>query len=566
MLYLTETEKGEPKRFILREKRDVLDAIYDNLCIHIPGVSPNKSENGELFFSLPAEELNIYTLKKILPTLKFSPELITFQKQSEAKRRLLLDVKNDEYHYMHKFLWDFQKSDLEFMKFAKSTINANPMGSGKTVEGIALIEDCFKANLAFPERNTNILVIVPNSLKLYWKNEIKRFINKNAIIGKSSTFNKINPIKIDDDNILIINYEMLRNDKFALIFEIVWNLIILDEAHKIKNRRAQQSKGAKKLKSYSKALLTGSPIPNHPSELWSLLNFLYPKRFSSYWQFIERFCVQENVPYSPVPIIVDVKNMPSLKYILDSIMIRRNKDEVLGDLPEKRSKIIELEMEKEQKKLYDEMEKDMVFKLENGESIEAAIPLTKLIRLRQLTLSPAIFGVNCIGVKTQAILDILEDSDEKIVVFSMSKLYIEFLSKLLNERGYQKFVKVTGDLALEERQQAIDNFTNNPDIKLFLATIQTMGEGTNLQIASTLIFADKSWVPTINEQAENRIYRIGQKNKTLIISLICKNTIDKSVEKVLKNKSKVINRIMLLIEIFNDDIRKKYKLRKEGKK
>ena len=305
--------------------------------------------------------------------------------------------------------------------------------------------------------------------------------------------------------------------------------------------------------------MTGSPIPNYPQELWSLLNFLYPKRFHSYWQFIERFCVQESVPYSPVSIIVDVKNTPSLKYILDSIMIRRNKEELLKDLPEKRYKTIELEITGKQKELYDKMEKEMFFELENGETVEAAIPLTKLIRLRQLTLSPGIFGVDCLGIKTQTILDILEDNDEKIVLFSISKKYINFLSEVLTKNKYTDFVKVTGDVSLPDREKAIEKFNTNPKTKLFLATIQTMGEGTNLQVASTLIFADKSWVPTINEQAENRIYRFGQKNKTLIISLFCKNTVDSAVEKALQSKNKIINKIMLLVEIFAEELRNKYK-------
>ena len=559
MLYLNQTKDGEPKRFIIREDKDLSDTLFNTLCLNIPGIQSHREINGKIVISLPPEELNLYVLKKIMPNLEFSYEITLFQKQQEAKRRLALDVKTSEYPYMHNFLWDFQKTDLEFMKFAENTINANPMGSGKTVEAIGFIKECFDKVLGYPGVKVNILIVVPNSLKVYWKKEIKKFINKTATIGETSTFNKVNPIKIKSDNILIINYEMLRKDDFTSLFETSWDLIIFDEAHKIKNRRAQQSIGAKKLKSKYKSLLTGSPIPNHPQELWSLLNFLYPKRFHSYWQFIERFCVQESVPYSPVSIIVDVKNTPSLKYILDSIMIRRNKEELLKDLPEKRYKTIELEITGKQKELYDKMEKEMFFELENGKTIEAAIPLTKLIRLQQLALSPMIFDIDCIGVKTQTILDIIGDNDEKIVIFSMSKRYIDVLAQLLTEKGYKNFVKVTGYTLLEERQRLIDNFTTNPEIKVFMATIQTMGEGTNLQIASTLIFADKSWVPTVNEQAENRIYRFGQKNKTLIISLFCKNTVDSAVEKVLKKKNTIINKIMALVEILAEELRNKYK-------
>lgn len=557
MLYLTKTERGEPKRFILKEDKSILESNYNNLRLNIPGLTSRKDENGKIFLSLPPEELNIYVLKKLLPSLKLSPEAEQFRNDSVNRRKLLIDIKKSNYKYLHKFLYDFQKADVEFMETAKCSINANVQGSGKTIEAIELIERLFSHKDWVIGYNVNILIVVPNSLKLYWKSEIKKFSGRESTIGKSETFNKIHPIKIDEDNIIIINYEMLRKDKFEDLFEVYWDLVVLDEAHKIKARKAQQTKGSKKLKSKFKILLTGSPVPNFPQDLWSLLNFLFPKRFHSYWQFIERFCIQEIFAYSPVPIITGLRNVSSLKYILESIMVRRSAAEVLKDLPEKRYKIIELEMEGEQKKLYDELEKNMFCKLENGESIEAAIPLTKIIKLRQLALSPAIFGSDDIGVKTREIFDILDDSNEKIVILSMSKLYINLLSKLLNERHWN-FVKITGEVSLEERQKAIENFTNNPDVKLFLATLQTGGEGLNLQIASTLIFADKSWSPAQNKQAENRIFRIGQVNKTLIISLICKNSVDESVEKTLKNKNKIINRIMFLVETFIEDLKDRY--------
>ena len=557
MLDLIKTEKGEPKRFILRETSSTINSIYNLLQGQIPGLVSRKDEDGKVFLTLPPDELNIYTLKRYIPNIKLTSEAEQFRQDAMQRRRLLIDIKKSDYRYLHKFLYNFQKADVEFMDVAECALNANVQGSGKTIDAIALIEKLFNRK---EQKNVNVLIVVPNSLKFYWQKEIKRFINKDSTIGESKTFSKLHPIKPNKDNILIINYEMLRKDKFKELFETYWDLIVLDEAHKIKTRGSQQSRGAKKLNSNYKTLLTGSPCPNNPQELWSLLNFLYPKRFKSYWQFIERFCIQTIVPYAPVPIVTGLRNTASLKYMLDSIMVRRSSEEVLKDLPEKRYKTIELIMEGKQKELYENMEKEMFFKLDSGESIEAAIPLTKIIRLRQLTLSPAIFGVNNIGVKTQAILDILEDStDEKLVIFSMSKLYINFLSKLLNERGYWNFVKITGDASLEDRQKAIDSFTNNPDIKLFMATLQVGGEGLNLQIASTLIFADKSWSPAQNEQGSNRIYRFGQKNKTLIISLICKDSIDESVEKTLKSKSKIINKLMLLVETFQNDLRSRYK-------
>jgi SNF2 family DNA or RNA helicase len=190
------------------------------------------------------------------------------------------------------------------------------------------------------------------------------------------------------------------------------------------------------------------------------------------------------------------------------------------------------------------MEEDMLTFI-NGEAHKISNSLGKLIRLQQITLSPKILDSEYKGkgIKTKALLDLLEDTDKKVVVFSWFKTYIEILDEELQKAGYKTAV-VTGGKSSEERGKAEKDFWEDPEVKVFLGTIGSAGEGMNLQVADTLIFMDKSWTPAQNRQAEDRIHRVGQKGNATIISFVAKNTIDVDKEITLANKEQVISKVM----------------------
>jgi len=218
-------------------------------------------------------------------------------------------------------------------------------------------------------------------------------------------------------------------------------------------------------------------------------------------------------------------------------MVRREKSDVLPELPDKRYKTIPLKLRGEQKRLYRSMEEDMFARLENGKLLKAGTDLTKLIRLKQICLTPDIVGSsNVRGTKTEAILDTINNTDKKICIFSTSKQYINYLINLVDDR----YVVITGDVDNKDRRKAEKAFQENPDVKLFFGTIQ-IAEGLNLQSSSILIFADKSWVPEQNKQVEDRIHRIGQNNKPLIINFVFQNTIEEDLEETLSEKQSTID-------------------------
>jgi SNF2 family DNA or RNA helicase len=174
-----------------------------------------------------------------------------------------------------------------------------------------------------------------------------------------------------------------------------------------------------------------------------------------------------------------------------------------------------------------------------------------MIRLRQLCLSPVILGGPDKSVKTEALLEILDEaieSGEKVVVFSWFKDYVKLLSQVLDKQKIRHVV-MHGDTSDVARDQAKRQFRDDPDTKVFLSTIKTGGEGLNLQNASVLVFTDKSWVPGDNEQAEDRIHREGQTKNPLIISLVCKDTIEEDMETVLQNKERITSEAMAIEKV-----------------
>lgn len=431
-------------------------------------------------------------------------------------------------------LYDYQNSDVAIMKKAERLINANEMGLGKTIETIKATEN---------DRKT--LIVCPKSVMKNWYNEITKWTDKKATIIEGSKERKLAQLNNQKwADYIIVNYALIREGTPYVknLENKFFDSIIFDEAHRLKSRRSLQFKGAKNLKSKNLYLLTGSPIMNHPHELWCLLHLIDPVRFNAYWNFVGRFCELRESYFSPAPEIVGVKNEDVLKDILQSMMIRHNKKEVLDQLPDKHYKFIELPLEGELKKLYKQLDKINEFTY-NGRTFSASSELHKLIMQRQLCLSPNIFDdeKEYIDQKTQFILDTIEDSNSKIVVFSTSKKYIDVLESILNKRNIP-YKALTG--ATKDRQEVIDTFTTNDTYRLFLGTIQAGGEGINLQVADTLIFTDKMWSPAMNDQAEARIHRIGQKNNVNIISLGIEGTVDYYVEKVLTEKKDIISKVM----------------------
>ena len=450
-------------------------------------------------------------------------------------------------------LYDFQRAGAHFLSQTDGAILADDMGLGKTIQTLAAID----MNQNFPA-----LIICPASIKENWRNEIEKWLDGYSItILKGSKEQRLEALQEPAD-FYIGNYALLREESRAKIdgewtkidnpiFQEInsrkWGAIVFDEAHKIKNRKSQQTQGAHKaIKSAEKVYhLTGTPIMNAPEEIWSLLHSLDEQKFSSFWRFVKRHCHLHDNGWGTE--IRGVKNPKEFRKVLEPYMLRRVKEEVLEDLPSLTIQKQWVELEGKQKKIYDQMEKRMIAEISEQEKVAAPVIIAKITRLKQIAVSPSLIskeGKKFQSAKIDALMDILEGAGEqKVVIFSQFKKAISLVEKELKKKGWEYGI-MTGNIDQNQRQKEVDKFQNDSDCKIFLATIKAGGLGINLTAGSIAVFLDKDWTPANNSQAVDRLHRIGQENNVTVIELLAKNSIEDYIEKVLEEKQETFDTLI----------------------
>lgn len=307
-------------------------------------------------------------------------------------------------------------------------------------------------------------------------------------------------------------------------------MVIFDESHFIKNKQAQRTKFSVKLaKKTGKVLfLTGTPVLNKPIEVYNVLNIVSP---TGYWEFCMRYCGAKKTQWG-----WDLGGASHLDELRRKMyfMIRRTKEQVLSELPDKTVSVLDTSISPEGKKEYRKIQKEFrEWLIENGKNINAlyAEALTKVGYLKQVV------------VRHKNIEEIIEnflESGKKIIVFSQ---YVEIIERL-SKQYVQESVALTGATPTKDRQGIIDEFQNNPEKRIFLSTLKAGGVGITLTAADTVLFTDLDWVPANHLQAEDRAHRIGQKNNVNVYYLITPDTIEEEIWKLLRRKEKVVNQIL----------------------
>lgn len=424
-------------------------------------------------------------------------------------------------------LYNYQRAGVHFLISTNRALLADQMGLGKTIQLLAVAE-CLGSE--------KVLVVCPNTVKENWNREIDRWAP-----GSSVETNGKHTMLLDA-RFTIMNYEALRLERNATIYDVDWDIVILDEAHKIKNRKAIQTKQAKKLTAERKYCLTGTPIMNHPYEIWSLLNFLDKKAYSSFWSFVRRWC--EVIDGFWGIEIGPCKDVDNLRSELSFIMLRREKSQVLTDLPPKTFEERYVELDPEQLKAYEAMRDEMVAQIEEvDKEITAPAVIAMITRLRQIVISPQImlpdsssYVVDKYPPKIRAVLDAMEECDNKIVVFSQFNRALKLLAKCLDKEGIG-YVMLTGETPQKKRQTVIDMFSEETGPRVMLANMLAGGLGINLTAANTCILLDHHWTPATMEQAVDRLHRIGQDDNVTVVSIIAKDTIEDYIQRMLRNKA-----------------------------
>jgi len=475
-------------------------------------------------------------------------------REATARERFLaaLLVEEDAVvdHPEARLLRPYQRLAAYYIEQARRVIIADDMGLGKTAETIVGVESS--------ENSSDVLVVCPNSVKNQWRSEIGLW----SRAGEDTPVTVVEASKIEKQwsdfsrGWFILNYNNFRafcdhvgddgtrgrNTSKKSKLSRAWDWVIFDEAHALKNRKTIGYSAAKSLVSWGMVMLTGTPMGNDVSEVWSLLNILYPKDYTSYWRYYELYVRYVEDFYGRRDIL-GVQNEDLMQRDLSTRMLRRKKSEVAKDLPEKSYVRLELEMFQQQRAMYKTAIKDWMIECNDGNTVlPIANSLAMLTRLRQIVSTPANFGMPAKSAKVEACIELIKATDQKVIVFTVYRKTAAAIADRLEQENIPGGL-LLGGTDTDKRQEIIDSLTSGPS-RVLVATIKAGGTGLNLQAASIAIFIDKEWNPIEQEQAENRIHRIGQTSRVTIYNLVCPGTVDELVENLLEKKTAMTEAVL----------------------
>lgn len=444
----------------------------------------------------------------------------------------------------------FQRAGIAYALARKNTLFGDEMGLGKTIQAIGVLNADSSAK--------RVLVVCPASLKLNWKRELTRWLVRPArIVIASGDCCPVDPAVVD---ILILNYDIADRHRVALA-SVVWDVLILDEAHYMKNPAAKRTKailGSQKgkgkeavpgIQAHRKLILTGTPIPNRPIEGHTIFSAAAPEVFGSFWGYAKRYCNATRGSYGWD--LSGASNLGELQEKLRaSCMVRRLKMDVLTELPAKRRQVIDVEangasgaVERENAAMAAHEEKlaslRVAVELAKAESDEvyreAVAALAECARVAFTEMSKVRHETAVAKVpKVVAFLQDLIEGGKKVICFAHHK---DVIDAIMEE--FPGAVKVTGDVSMVERQAAVDRFQADPACTLFVGNIQAAGVGLTLTASDTVVFAELDWVPGNVTQAEDRAHRIGQKNMVMVYHLVLDGSLDSKMARTLIQKQEV---------------------------
>ena len=492
-------------------------------------------------------------------------------KQDENFKTLVDDVKdkriNEKFELpknLNASLREYQKLGFDWVKtldaYGLGGILADDMGLGKTLQMLSVILDYFE-NISNEDNKLPVLVVCPSSLSLNWLEESKKFtptLKSIVISGDQESRNEIIN-NINDYNLVITSYDLLKRDlDLYKEKDYLFRYIIADEAQYIKNNLTKNAKAIKEIRAVSRFALTGTPIENSLSELWSIFDFIMPGYLFSYNKFKNSY---------EVPIIKDgdTQSMNKLKMMIEPFILRRVKEKVLSELPDKTITVLNNEMNDEQKKIYlsfvESARKEISAEIEEKGINNSQIKiLALLMRLRQICCHPGLFLQNYKGEssKLNQCIEIIVDAikgGHKILLFSGYSSMFEYIEDELNKHGI-RFMKLVGQTKVDTRMDLVNKFNEDDDIKVFLISLKAGGTGLNLISADMVIHYDPWWNLSAENQATDRTYRIGQKRNVQVYKLITKNSIEEKIYNLQEKKAKLANDMLSTNEVFLNKLSK----------
>lgn len=433
-------------------------------------------------------------------------------------------------------LYPYQREGALFCARAGRCLNADDMGLGKTVQALAAAE--ILARAAGIER---VLVVAPTSLKHQWKREIERFTHRTALVVEGNLLHR-HTLYGAEAFYKITNYDVIHRDLEAIRR---WqpDLVILDEAQRIKNWKTRTAQSVKRLESPYAFVLTGTPLENRLEELYSIVEFVDRFRLGPMFRFLH-----EHQHVDETGRVVGYRNLSSIARTLEPILVRRTKQQVLEQLPPRIEKRLFVPMTEPQRRLheeYREMVARLVAKWRRYGHLSEADQQRLLIALQMMRMACnstyLVDHQTDHGVKADELLvvleDLLEDAPAKIVVFSQWVRMHELVVRRLLSRRLEH-VLFSGDVPGPQRKELVQRFREDPRCRVFLST-DAGGVGLNLQHAAAVINLDLPWNPAVLEQRIGRVHRLGQHRPVRVVNFIAQGTIEEGMLSLLQFKRSV---------------------------
>jgi SNF2 family DNA or RNA helicase len=498
-------------------------------------------------------------LKSVIQKM-LNPELITSVKPGKAFKAKLRD---------------YQKKGLSWLYFLHSlqfgACLADDMGLGKTIQALAFL-NIMKSKLKESGKPYKAsLLVIPASLIGNWENEIRRFSpdikfyiahpannsgKKGVPKGKESP---------DGFDLVITTYTLVQKYKWLQSYS--WNYIILDEAQAIKNPGTKQAQAIKKLSSLNRIIMTGTPVENRLSDLWSLFDFLNPGLLGNAGEF-NKFSKNLNQ---------DTSGYSRLRKIISPYLLRRLKTDkaVISDLPQKVEMKTYAPLSKKQILIYENLVKEIKEAIVQTEGIQRkGLILSSLMKFKQICNHPdqyigtGEFEEKDSGkfLRLREICETINEKREKVLVFTQFKEITEPLHDFLESIFNRKGLILHGSVAVGKRKKIIEQFQSQRYIPFMVLSLKVGGIGLNLTAANHVIHFDRWWNPAVENQATDRVFRIGQKKNVIVHKFLTKATVEERIDKMLEEKARLSRDVVAstgdawITEMKNDELMDLFKL------
>jgi SNF2 family DNA or RNA helicase len=490
-------------------------------------------ENG----TLKVSKLHYTLLEDILDKIDDK----TVQQDIEARKRKLLEFDSIQKAALSKeitaSLRPYQQSGFHWLQALDELgwggCLADDMGLGKTLQTISFLQFLKER---YP--GSTQLVVCPTSLIFNWENELQKFCPTLKFYTHYGLQREFNETHFNEFDIVLTTYGVVRNDLEKLT-DFLWQYIILDESQAIKNPDARVTKAVSQLRAVNRVILSGTPVQNNTSDLYAQFNFLNPGLLGSREFFNREFA-------NPIDKLGSKEKTLHLKKLIHPFTLRRTKEQVAKDLPDKTVTVLWCTMEAEQRKLYNHYRDGYRNKLlkkidEQGISKSGIDVLEGLLRLRQICDHPALVNKGEDALKSSVkIEELIREVQEnggthKVLVFSQFTEMLKLIKQEFEEAGIS-YCYLDGSTSLPKRKEQVTTFTEDESKKAFLISLKAGGVGLNLTVADYVYLVDPWWNPAAEQQAIDRAHRIGQKRKVFAYKMICKDSVEEKILQLQQRK------------------------------